>query len=98
MPAPANGSPDHLRLIAKLESIGELTDQERAALAALPLRARHVPQNSDVVRDGDAPSESCLLVEGFLCRYKMLPAGSRQIQAFHTSGDNPDLQSLHLTT
>ena len=93
---PANASPEHQRLIAKLESIGTLTREERLAIAALPLRPKQVPENSDIVRDGDAPSESCLLVEGFLCRYKMLPDGGRQILAIHTPGDIPDLQSLQL--
>jgi CRP-like cAMP-binding protein len=57
---------------------------------------KQVAENTDIVRDGDTPSESCLLVDGYLCRYKMLPDGGRQILAFHTSGDIPDLQSLHL--
>ena len=96
MPTPSKISPDHQRLIAKLESIGDLTAEEREAIGALPLRIRHLPEDTDVVQDGDVPSESCLLLEGFLCRYKMLPDGSRQILAFHTSGDIPDLQSLHL--
>jgi CRP-like cAMP-binding protein len=37
-----------------------------------------------------------LLVEGFLCRYKMLPDGKRQILSLHVPGDVADLQSLHL--
>jgi CRP-like cAMP-binding protein len=87
---------DHDRLIAKLESIGTLTAAERAAIRALPLRVRQVAEDTDVVRDGDMPTECCLLLEGFLCRYKMLPDGGRQILAIHTAGDIPDLQSLQL--
>jgi CRP-like cAMP-binding protein len=94
--ASLNLSPEHRRLIAKLESIGGLTAEERDAVAALPLRVKQIPEDTDIVRDGDAPSESCLLVEGFLCRYKMLPNGGRQILAIHTAGDIPDLQSLQL--
>jgi CRP-like cAMP-binding protein len=87
---------EHARLIAKLESIGDLTADERAAIAALPLRVKDVAEDTDIVRDGETPGECCLLVEGLLCRYKMLPDGTRQILAFHTSGDIPDLQSLQL--
>jgi CRP-like cAMP-binding protein len=87
---------EHQRLIAKLESIGTLTPEEVAVLAALPLRVKHVAENTDIVRDGDIATESCLLVEGFVSRYKMLPDGGRQILAIHTPGDVPDLQSLHL--
>jgi CRP-like cAMP-binding protein len=54
-------------------------------------------RTKDAVRDGDVPSESCLLIEGFMHRYKMLPDGRRQILAFHTPGDIPDLQSLHVS-
>ena len=88
--------PAHQRLIAKLESIGTLTAEERDAIAGLPFRVRQIAENTDIVRDGDTPTESCLLIDGFLCRYKMLPDGGRQILAFHTSGDIPYLQSLHL--
>jgi CRP-like cAMP-binding protein len=89
-------SAEHKRLIAKLESIGTLTAAEREAIGALPLRARQVAEDTDIVRDGDTPNECCLLVEGFLCRYKMLTNGGRQILAIHTPGDIPDLQSLQL--
>jgi CRP-like cAMP-binding protein len=96
VPTPPTISPEHRRLIAKLESIGTLSAEETRAIAALPLRVKLAPENTDVVRDGDAPSDCCLLVEGFLCRYKMLPDGGRQILAIHTAGDIPDLQSLQL--
>jgi CRP-like cAMP-binding protein len=48
------------------------------------------------VREGDRPSECCLVVEGFTCRYKFTAEGKRQIFSFHIPGDIPDLQSLHL--
>jgi CRP-like cAMP-binding protein len=85
-------------LIRKLESIGELSDDDRQAIAALPLRVKSLRMDEDAVRDGDVPSECCLLIDGFMHRYKVLPDGKRQILAFHTPGDIPDLQSLHLTT
>jgi CRP-like cAMP-binding protein len=96
VPTPPTISPDHRRLIAKLESIGTLTAEETQVIAALPLRVKQAAENTDIVRDGDAPSDCCLLLEGFLCRYKMLPNGGRQIMAIHTPGDIPDLQSLQL--
>jgi CRP-like cAMP-binding protein len=37
-------------------------------------------------------------LEGFTCRYKFTDKGKRQIFSFHTPGDIPDLQSLHLKT
>ena len=48
------------------------------------------------MRIGDRPSQSCLLVEGYTCVYKLTAKGKRQIMALHVPGDMPDLQSLHL--
>jgi CRP-like cAMP-binding protein len=45
------------------------------------------------VRDGDKPSECCLIVEGFCLRSKTTYA---QILSFHIPGDIPDLESSHL--
>jgi CRP-like cAMP-binding protein len=84
-------------LIRKLESIAPVAPEEKAALLRLPLRLKAVAADQDIVSEGDTPSESCLLVEGFACRYNMTAEGKRQILSFHISGDIPDLQSLHLT-
>jgi CRP-like cAMP-binding protein len=84
-------------LIRKLESITDLTEAERAALLHLPLSVRSLKADADIVREQDRPSQCCLVLEGFLFRYKILPAGKRQIFSFHIAGDIPDLQSLHLT-
>jgi CRP-like cAMP-binding protein len=90
------GSPEHDRLIVKLESIADLSAADRSAVRMLPLTIRTLPADTDIVREGDRPSECCLLVEGVACRYKLTPDGNRQIMSFHISGDIPDLQSLHL--
>jgi CRP-like cAMP-binding protein len=89
---PSNTEP----LIRKLKSIGELPDEDREALASLPVQVRSLEADEDVVREGDVPSVCCLLLDGFMHRYKVLPNGKRQILALHTPGDVPDLQSLFL--
>ena len=83
-------------LIRKLESIAPLAPEERAALLRLPLRLKSLPAHQDIVSAGDKPSESCLVVNGFACRYILTEEGKRQILSFHIAGDIPDLQSLHL--
>ena len=88
--------PHTLTLIRKLESIAPLMLDEKAALLRLPLRLKSVAADQDIVSEGDTPSESCLIVEGFACRYSLTDEGKRQILSFHISGDIPDLQSLHL--
>ena len=96
MSEPAELHPEHNVLIRKLRSISPLTDDEKQCLATLPFSTRSVGADQDIVREGDRPSECCLVVEGFLCRYKLTNKGKRQIFSFHLPGDIPDLQSLHL--
>jgi CRP-like cAMP-binding protein len=83
-------------LIRKLESIAPLAPEEKAALLRLPLRLHAVAADQDIVCEGDSPSECCLIIEGFACRYNLTDEGKRQIHSFHIAGDIPDLQSLHL--
>src|SRR3954470_19360839 len=86
------------QLIRKLESIGDLSAEEKAALYALPMRVTTLPDGQDIVAEGDRPSSCCLVLGGFVCRYRLLAEGRRQIVSFHVPGEIPDLQSLHLKT
>ena len=83
-------------LIRKLESIFTLSDDERQAILDLPLQVTHLRADQDIVREGDRPTRSCVLLEGFAAMFKVTAEGKRQITAFHIPGDIPDLQSLHL--
>jgi CRP-like cAMP-binding protein len=83
-------------LIRKMESVFTLADDERQALEALPMQVMVIKDNQDIVRIGDRPSRSCLILSGFACTYKVTVGGKRQIVSFAIAGDVPDLQSLHL--
>ncbi|WP_244472891.1 Crp/Fnr family transcriptional regulator, partial [Methylobacterium sp. Leaf100] len=83
-------------LLRKLDSIATLSNEEQEAVRNLPARTRTLEPGQDIVREGDKPSQCCLVLEGWLCRYKILGEGRRQIFSFHIPGDTPDLQSLHL--
>ena len=85
-------------LIRKLESIATLSEAERQAIQGLPVRTHVVGARQDIVRDGDQPTQCCLILEGWACRYKLLGQGKRQILSFHVAGDIPNLQTLHLPT
>jgi CRP-like cAMP-binding protein len=85
-------------LIRKLESIVTLSDEEKSMLVNLPMQVQDLRADQDIVREGDRVSRSCILLEGFACRYKMTAEGKRQIMSFHIPGDIPDLQSIHLRT
>ena len=84
------------RLLRRLESIYTLSDAEREAIVNLPMQVTDLQADQDIVREGDRPSRSCLILEGYACTYKVTQEGKRQIVAFHIPGDVPDLQSLHL--
>lgn len=92
----ASSQSDHIPLIRKLEGIFTLNDEERQALSDLPMQVLTLKENQDVVREGDRPSRSCLILSGFVCVYKITGEGKRQIVTFNIPGDIPDLQSLHL--
>ena len=96
MGSPDNAQPHAYTLVRKLESIFTLTEDERDALVSLPMQVADLKADQDVVREGDRPTRSFALLEGFACTYKIVGDGKRQIMAFHISGDIPDLQSLHL--
>jgi CRP-like cAMP-binding protein len=94
--SPVDMRPEHDVLIRKLRSISPLSEDELQGLRGLPLAVAQVEADQDIVREGDRPSQCFFLVEGFVCRYKLTEDGRRQIFSFHTPGDVPDLQSLHL--
>jgi CRP-like cAMP-binding protein len=81
-------------LIRKLEKLGPLSVEDRRVLEDLPITVRRVAADCDLVCEGDQPTDSQLLLEGFACRYKTLENGGRQIMSFHIRGDICDLHSL----
>ena len=80
------------RLILKLEAYARLSQEDRAAIAAL---GRAPPKEAeprrDLIREGDKPNEVRLILSGWACRYKGLPDGRRQILGFFVPGDFCDL-------
>jgi len=87
---------DNHPLVRRLESIADLGEPDRQAIVAVPLQIAQLRPDQDVVREGDRPLRSCLVLSGVTCMYKMTGDGKRQILSFQFAGDIPDLQSLHL--
>lgn len=77
--------------IRRLESITDLSPREKNALLDLPLMVRELAADQAIVREGDRPSESCLILSGMACRYKVIEGGKRQSLSFHIAGEIPDL-------
>ena len=84
--------------LSKLQNWTHFEEADRRALLALPHTVRQVPRGNYVVREGDKPTHSCVLVAGFAFRQKIVGSGGRQILAIHIPGDMVDLQNslLHL--
>src|SRR3954471_6762216 len=91
-----SNNPFH-RLVLRLEQAKALSPEEVDAIDALPHSLRTYGPGSDILREGDRPSQCALVVEGHLHRFKFVSQGSRQIMSFHHPGDMPDLQSLYLS-
>jgi CRP-like cAMP-binding protein len=83
-------------LIRRLENIFILSEDEKAAFETVPMQVMDIRTDQDIVREGDRPSQCCLILEGFAAAHKLRPNGKRQIMAFYLPGDIPDLQSLHI--
>jgi CRP-like cAMP-binding protein len=83
-------------LITKLTVSNTLDGDDIRAIQRLPIRARNMKAREVIVRDGERPTECCLLADGFAFRSKMTADGGRQVLSLHIPGEIPDLQSLHL--
>ena len=83
-------------LIRRLERSGSLSDEEKQVLDQAISRVKDFGPDQDIVREGDRPTESNLILEGFACRQKILADGQRQITALHVAGDFCDLHSFLL--
>ena len=81
-------------LIRKLEQYDRLSDAERRLLEEAVVRQRAVSRDEDIIREGDRPTESTVLITGFAVRYNLLRSGTRQITALHVPGDFVNLHSF----
>lgn len=80
-------------LLRKLQLWKPLDQADRDAILALPHRLKSLRLGETIVREGDKPTHSCLLVSGLAFRHKVTGTGARAIIALHMSGDMVDLQN-----
>ena len=83
-------------LVRRLSTTSILGREDAEAIRRLPVTVRSFQADQVIVRDGDRPTECCLVIEGFCHRSKTISDGGRQILSIHIPGEIPDLQSLHL--
>lgn len=79
------------RFIEKLNGFSRLAPNEIKALATATASPRQYAAKHDLIREGDRPGPVFVVLEGWACRYKILPNGSRQILAYLMPGDSCDL-------
>lgn len=80
-------------MLRKLGYWVELDRDDRSALLALPYQRKTIEARQDIVREGERPDHSCVMLSGFAFRYKLVSGGARQIVSLHMKGDLVDLQN-----
>ncbi len=82
--------------LAKLRARSSVSADEEQAIRDSLGPVREVPPHTIVVRAGELLSESTLLIDGILGRYRDLRNGERQFTELHVAGDFADLHSFTL--
>jgi CRP-like cAMP-binding protein len=85
-------------MVEKLQQWRPLGEGDREALLALPYRAIRLRPQEYIVREGDTPQHSCLMLSGYTFRHKVAGNGGRQVFSIHMKGDMADLQNSLLGT
>jgi len=86
----------HQILIRKLKEHSRLASEDLAEINALSHVLKELAAAEDLIRQGDDPNVSILVIQGMVGRYHLLPDGRRQYLSFHMAGDMPDSQALFI--
>ena len=86
----------HRILIRKLKEHSRLAIEDLAEINSLSHTLKDLKSNADLIRQGDDPNVSALVMLGMVARYHLLQNGRRQYISFHMAGDMPDSQSLFI--
>jgi CRP-like cAMP-binding protein len=84
------------RLVRKLRVRDEVSDEEAEVLRDSISEVRDYGAGRTIVRSGVVLTESNLLFDGLVCRFKDMLDGERQIMELHVAGDFVDLHSFVL--
>jgi CRP-like cAMP-binding protein len=71
-----------------------LSEDERMVLERSVSTVRTLPARQTVMRRGELVTSSCMLLEGFMCRYLDDREGYRQLVSMHVPGDFVDLHGF----
>ena len=87
----ASGGVVRSAFVRKLANYTTLSARELALVAEEVALPRAAGPHRDLISEGDKPGPVIVIEDGWACRYKVLPDGSRQIMAFLMPGDFCDL-------
>lgn len=82
--------------LKRLNARHTISDAEEAAIRDSIGEIRDVPARRILAEAGEELSVSTMVLDGFICRYKDLSEGQRQITQLHVPGDFADLHSFTL--
>jgi CRP-like cAMP-binding protein len=82
--------------IRKLQSFVDLTPAAIEALQKATSVSHLIEPGQLMLSEGDEPHSAHAILEGFACRYKLLPEGGRQIVDFLVPGDLVDGHMLFM--
>lgn len=86
------------RFIRKLQAYTILTDADHALVRSKLGRESNIaPLRTDIITQGQQPTDVKLISDGFACRYKLSRDGRRQIVGYLVPGDICDLHALSLS-
>lgn len=88
----------HSPFARKLGAFVALSNAEFDVLERLHSRRRIFPANRDIMHEGQKNQSAFILASGWVCSYKILPDGSRQIVDFQIPGDFLGLRTVLLRT
>ncbi|HYG30572.1 MAG TPA: Crp/Fnr family transcriptional regulator [Allosphingosinicella sp.] len=84
------------RLLLKLRARDEVSEREEQVLRDAVAGSEEFQAGRNMVRAGAPLSQSMLVAEGLVARFKDLSDGQRQIQEIHVGGDFTDLHGFLL--
>lgn len=82
----------------KIEAFVTLAPDDLETLADLHKRRRKFPLGRDIIHQGQTDQRAYILAKGWVCSYKLLTDGTRQIVDFQLPGDFLGLRSVLFRT
>lgn len=83
-------------LLRHFATIGTYSDEDAKALASVKAREISVERHTDVLKIGDRPTVTIVVLKGWMYRHSNTRNGNRQVQGFYMPEDAPCMETLHV--